>query len=162
MGCTDPRAYRARSEKSTRTHPLPHVLSGWSANRNRITLSQGPCLERERFLRQVLRSVFSPYSLNIEVSHLDPLEAHPSFVNFKKPQTTTSAEDLSELMSTPWASGWNGWIMDKHNNLVMWVPDEYRASLLWRGMVLLIGQEPLEIDFANVHHGSEWDKCNES
>ena len=52
--------------------------------------------------------------------------------------------------------------MDDKNNLVIWVPDEYRASLLWRGMVLLIGQEPLEIDFANVRHGSEWDKCNES
>ncbi|TBU28031.1 hypothetical protein BD311DRAFT_664181, partial [Dichomitus squalens] len=49
-----------------------------------------------------------------------------------------------------------GWIMDENSNLVIWVPDEYRTSLIWRGMLLLIGCKPLEIDFANTRHGTEW------
>ena len=44
-------------------------------------------------------------------------------------------------------------------DLVLWVPEEYRASLLWRGTLFLIGREPLTIDFAGAPHGIDWEKC---
>ncbi|TBU21717.1 hypothetical protein BD311DRAFT_677709 [Dichomitus squalens] len=43
--------------------------------------------------------------------------------------------------------------------LVLWVPDEYRPSLWWPGLLLLIGREPLSIDFATACHGTQWAKC---
>ncbi|EJF55417.1 hypothetical protein DICSQDRAFT_36645, partial [Dichomitus squalens LYAD-421 SS1] len=52
-----------------------------------------------------------------------------------------------------------GWIIDMDDNLVIWVPDEYRDALLWRGMLFFIGREALTIDFANTYHGTEWAKC---
>ncbi|EJF58661.1 hypothetical protein DICSQDRAFT_66606, partial [Dichomitus squalens LYAD-421 SS1] len=51
------------------------------------------------------------------------------------------------------------WITDKYGNHVMWVPDEYRDSLLWRGMVKVMGRESLTIDFSDAFSGTEWARC---
>ncbi|TBU24473.1 hypothetical protein BD311DRAFT_671793, partial [Dichomitus squalens] len=50
------------------------------------------------------------------------------------------------------------WITDNNGNHVMWVPDEYRDSLLWRGMVKIMGGS-LTIDFSDAFSGTEWAKC---
>ena len=44
----------------------------------------------------------------------------------------------------------------------MWVPDEYRDSLLWSGMSRFLGREPLIVDFGNAVHGEEWMNCYQS
>jgi hypothetical protein len=48
--------------------------------------------------------------------------------------------------------------MDEADNLIIWIPDEYRNSLWWPGMRLLIGgREPsITIDFKDAHYGMEW------
>ena len=68
--------------------------------------------------------------------------------------------DLSENLFAP--SGppklkiVDGWVMDENDKLLIWVPDEYRASLWCPGMLLLVGCEPIEIDFAKACYGTEW------
>ncbi|EJF58656.1 hypothetical protein DICSQDRAFT_35773, partial [Dichomitus squalens LYAD-421 SS1] len=52
-----------------------------------------------------------------------------------------------------------GWIMDNYGNHVTWVPDEYRDSLLWQGMVKVMGRESLTIDFSDAFCGTEWANC---
>lgn len=73
--------------------------------------------------------------------------------------TTNSTDAPSELSSTAVLTTWNGWISDKANNLVMWIPDEYRDSLLWRGMSKFLGREPLIVDLGNAFYGTEWVQC---
>ncbi|EJF58055.1 hypothetical protein DICSQDRAFT_39507, partial [Dichomitus squalens LYAD-421 SS1] len=51
------------------------------------------------------------------------------------------------------------WITDNNDNLVMWVPDEYRDCLLWRGMVKIVGHESITIDFSNACSGTGWANC---
>jgi hypothetical protein len=48
--------------------------------------------------------------------------------------------------------------MDQADNLIIWIPDEYRKSLWWPGMRLLIGgREPsITIDFKDARYGMEW------
>ncbi|TBU26193.1 hypothetical protein BD311DRAFT_604647, partial [Dichomitus squalens] len=87
-----------------------------------------------------------------------PTGPHASFINFKV-MTTCSTEDQSEISTTRTFKTQDGWITDIVNNLVIWVPDEYRDSLLWRGMLFFVGREALTIDFANTYHGTEWAKC---
>ncbi|TBU21480.1 hypothetical protein BD311DRAFT_598459, partial [Dichomitus squalens] len=51
------------------------------------------------------------------------------------------------------------WITDEDGNRVMWVPDEYRDCLLWRGMVKVMGRESVTIEFPNTFSGTEWADC---
>ena len=53
----------------------------------------------------------------------------------------------------------DGWIKDKNGNLMMWVPDEYRDSVLQQGMYEFLGSEGLTVDFNKASHGTEWAKC---
>ena len=53
----------------------------------------------------------------------------------------------------------DGWIEDEDDHLLIWVPDEYRASLWSPGMLVLVGREPIDIDFGNARHGIDWTKC---
>ena len=53
----------------------------------------------------------------------------------------------------------DGWIKDENDNLLIWVPDEYWASLRSYGMLALIGREPIDVDFGNACHGTNWAKC---
>ena len=101
----------------------------------------------------------SSHKLNINILFPDAgLEPHPSFINFKS-TTASSAENPSGLSATPRLKTWNGWITDKAGSLVMWVPDEYRGSLLWRGMIRTLGRESPAIDFRNAFYGKGWMKC---
>ena len=86
------------------------------------------------------------------------IEAHSSFINFKA-TTTSSPEDLSGLSATPGSNTWNGWITDKAGNQVMWIPEEYRDSVLRQGMIKLFGRERLTVDFSNAYHGTDWIRC---
>ena len=72
---------------------------------------------------------------------------------------TSSAEDLSGLSATPGLNTWNGWITDKAGSLVMWVPDEYRETVLRQGMSKGLGPKWLTVDFGNALHGTQWTEC---
>ncbi|TBU23133.1 hypothetical protein BD311DRAFT_769109 [Dichomitus squalens] len=85
----------------------------------------------------------------------DPHKAHPSFFN----ATTTSAAEDPSVLSPLKYEAWNGWITDNNNHLLMWVPDEYRDCLLWRGMVKVMGCESITIDFSNACSGNGWANC---
>jgi len=52
----------------------------------------------------------------------------------------------------------DGWLVDEEGNLLIWVPNEYRNSLWWPGMHLLIGgRDPsIAIDFQGACYGSDW------
>lgn len=100
------------------------------------------------------------YKLNVEILFQDPAGAHPSFINFKA-ATMNAANDASGLAPIPTFRKWDGWVMDINGNLVIWVPDEYRHFLLWRGMIMFLGHEPLTVDFTLAVHGTEWTKCYE-
>ncbi|EJF64990.1 WD40 repeat-like protein, partial [Dichomitus squalens LYAD-421 SS1] len=89
----------------------------------------------------------------------NPFRAIDSLSLSRDVMTTRSTEDRSEISTTRTFKTQDGWITDVDNNLVIWVPDEYRDSLLWRGMLFFIGREALTIDFANTYHGTEWAKC---
>jgi hypothetical protein len=54
----------------------------------------------------------------------------------------------------------DGWVVDETGNLIIWVPDEYRNSLWWPGMQMLVGgREPsITIDFKDARIGKEWMK----
>jgi hypothetical protein len=54
----------------------------------------------------------------------------------------------------------DGWVIDEEDNLIIWVPDEYRNSLWWPRMRTLIGgREPsITIDFTDARYGTEWTK----
>ncbi|TBU26175.1 hypothetical protein BD311DRAFT_603707, partial [Dichomitus squalens] len=88
----------------------------------------------------------------------DPPRVHPSFINFKA-SPAYSAEDPSRLAAIPKLRTWDGWLTDMNNNLVIWVLNDYRDSLLWRGMVKFMGRESLTVNFANACYGTEWTKC---
>ncbi|EJF55661.1 hypothetical protein DICSQDRAFT_43560, partial [Dichomitus squalens LYAD-421 SS1] len=52
-----------------------------------------------------------------------------------------------------------GWLTDMKGNLAIWVPDEYRDSFLWRGMVKSMGRESLTVYFVIACYGREWTRC---
>ena len=82
-----------------------------------------------------------------------------SYLTNFKPMTTRPAESLAMLSDSPELKMADGWIMDEDSSLLIWVPDEYRASLWLPGMLVLVGREPIDIDFGNIRHGIDWAKC---
>ncbi|EJF58667.1 hypothetical protein DICSQDRAFT_139279 [Dichomitus squalens LYAD-421 SS1] len=88
----------------------------------------------------------------------DPCGPHPPFVNYNT-MSRTSFDGSFQSSTPPEYPYWNGWITDKNGNHVMWVPDEYRDCLLWRGMVKVMGRESITIKFPNAFSGTEWAKC---
>ena len=72
---------------------------------------------------------------------------------------TRPAESLAVLSDGPGLKMADGWIMDEDGSLLIWVPDEYRASLWSPGMLVLVRREPIDIDFGNARHGIDWTKC---
>ncbi|TBU21715.1 hypothetical protein BD311DRAFT_827915 [Dichomitus squalens] len=73
--------------------------------------------------------------------------------------STSSFYGPFESSTLPEYQFWNGWITDEDGNYVMWVPDEYRDCLLWRGMVKVMGRESVTIEFPDAFSGTEWAKC---
>ena len=73
--------------------------------------------------------------------------------------TASSSEVVAALSDSPELKMVDGWIMDDDDNLLIWVPDEYRASLWSPGTLVLVGREPIDIDFGNALHGIDWTNC---
>ena len=99
---------------------------------------------------------------NTETLPEDPAVAGRSYLTDFKPTTTRPAESPAALSDTPQLQMADGWIMDDDGNLLIWVPDEYRASLWSPGMLVLVGREPIDIDFGDACHGMDWEKCSQS
>ncbi|TBU34055.1 hypothetical protein BD311DRAFT_650843, partial [Dichomitus squalens] len=81
-----------------------------------------------------------------------PPGVHPSLINFKATASSSEDPSASALSTPPGYKEWDGWVMEKNDNLVIWVPDEYRGHVLWRGMLFFVGREALTIDFANASY----------
>ena len=88
-----------------------------------------------------------------------PAVAGRSYLTNFKPTMTRPAESLAVLSDCPGLKMADGWIMDEDGSLLIWVPDEYRASLWSPGMLVLVRREPIDIDFGNARHGIDWTKC---
>ena len=89
----------------------------------------------------------------------DPAVAGRSYLTNFKPTTTRPAESLAVLSDSPKLKMTDGWITDEDDNLLIWVPDVYRASLWSPGTLVLVGRDPIDISFENVYHGIDWAKC---
>ena len=96
---------------------------------------------------------------NTETLPEDPAVAGRSYLTSFKPTMTSSAESPAALSDCPTLKMADGWIIDKDGNLLIWVPDEYRASVWSPGTLVLVGREPIDIDFGNARHGIDWTKC---
>ena len=72
---------------------------------------------------------------------------------------TSTAEHPDALLAVSKLKMTDGWIKDKNDNLLIWVPDEYRAYLWSPGTLVLVGRDPIDIDFGNAYHGTDWTKC---
>ncbi|OCH89025.1 WD40 repeat-like protein, partial [Obba rivulosa] len=53
----------------------------------------------------------------------------------------------------------SGWIRGPREELVLWVPDEYRSTLWWPRSTLIIGRSRVSYDMSRFVHGMEWVKC---
>ncbi|CAE6416185.1 unnamed protein product [Rhizoctonia solani] len=76
---------------------------------------------------------------------------------------TKEGQFLSDS-STPTGSEWeltvDGWIMDEQGRLLVWVPRELRASLMWPRTKLLISRRGwLRLNFAGASIGDSWAEC---
>ena len=98
-------------------------------------------------------------SINTEIFPEDPAIAGRSYLTDFKPTTTRPAESLAVLSDSPKLKMTDGWITDEDDNLLIWVPDEYRPSLWSPGTLVLVGREPIDIDFGDVYHGIDWTRC---
>ena len=96
---------------------------------------------------------------NTETFPQDLTVAGRSYLTSFKPTTRRPTESLAPLSDSPKLKMVDGWIMDDDDNLLIWVPDEYRASLWSPGMLVLVGREPIDIDFGSARHGIDWTKC---
>ena len=89
----------------------------------------------------------------------DPAVAGRFYLTDFKPMTASSPESVAMLSDCPKLKMADGWIKDEDGNLLIWVPDEYRASLWSPGMLMLVGRDPIDISFENVYHGIDWARC---
>ena len=48
---------------------------------------------------------------------------------------------------------------NEDDNLLIWVPNEYRAYLWSLGTLVLVGREPIDINFGDAYHGIDWTRC---
>ena len=105
--------------------------------------------------------MYSIYTMRINTETFleDPAVAgRSSLTNFKQ-TTRRPTESLAPLSDSPQLKMADGWIVDEDGNLLIWVPDEYRASLWSPGMLVLVGRDPIDISFENVYHGIDWARC---
>ena len=105
--------------------------------------------------------MYSIYTMRINTETFleDPAVAGRSYLTNFKPTTRRPTESLAPLSDSPKLKVTDGRIVDEDGNLLIWVPDEYRASLWSPGTVVLVGREPIDIDFGNARHGIDWTKC---
>ena len=89
----------------------------------------------------------------------DPAVASRSYLTNFQPMTMGSAESPAALSDYPKLKMADGWIKDEDGNLLIWVPDEYRAYLWSPGTLVLVGRDPIDINFRNAYHGTDWTKC---
>ncbi|KDQ50899.1 hypothetical protein JAAARDRAFT_101194, partial [Jaapia argillacea MUCL 33604] len=52
-----------------------------------------------------------------------------------------------------------GWIVNSQFELLFWVPPWNRVGLYSPENLLVIGQQPTQLDFTNFVHGRDWMKC---
>ena len=71
----------------------------------------------------------------------------------------SSAEHPDALSAVSKLKMADGWIKDEDESLLIWVPDEYRTSLWSPGMLVLVGREPIDINFGDAYHGIDWTRC---
>ncbi|CAE6471887.1 unnamed protein product [Rhizoctonia solani] len=81
-------------------------------------------------------------------------------------RVTNIRRDLEFLSnsSTPTGSDWelneDGWVQDQEGKLLVWIPPDLRASLMWPRTELLISTKGwLRLNFADAHLGESWAKC---
>ena len=89
----------------------------------------------------------------------DPAVAGRSYLTNFKPTMTSSPESPAALSDCPKLKMADGWIKDEDGNLLIWVPDEYRAYLWSPGTLVLVGRKPIDISFGDAYHGIDWTRC---
>jgi WD40 repeat protein len=53
----------------------------------------------------------------------------------------------------------DGWILGPMDELLFWVPLEYRRGLWWPRTKVIVGSPITNIDLSRMVHGSSWSKC---
>ncbi|EMD31474.1 hypothetical protein CERSUDRAFT_144986, partial [Gelatoporia subvermispora B] len=53
----------------------------------------------------------------------------------------------------------DGWITGPRGELVLWIPEEYRAGLWWPRNLLVIGRSRITLHLKGFVHGTDWTKC---
>jgi len=73
------------------------------------------------------------------------------------PSSKCSNDLLTSLVST---SLKDGWVLGSSGELLLWVPDDYRAYLQIPGHTLVIGKHRVIINASgDLHRGESWTKC---
>ncbi|EMD30593.1 hypothetical protein CERSUDRAFT_120369 [Gelatoporia subvermispora B] len=53
----------------------------------------------------------------------------------------------------------DGWITGPRGELVLWIPEEYRAGLWWPRNLLVIHRSRITLHLKGFVHGTDWTKC---
>lgn len=53
----------------------------------------------------------------------------------------------------------DGWIKGPGDELVLYVPAEYRLGFWWPRTVAILGVKPVGVDLSNCAHGETWTEC---
>ncbi|KIK62100.1 hypothetical protein GYMLUDRAFT_198501 [Collybiopsis luxurians FD-317 M1] len=112
---------------------------------------------------------------NIEVAGIDEVLL-PEYSSAHQTQITSifHSRSSSSLSFCPWHPGHNyphptlqtptllvnGWLQNSNSSLFLWIPPEYRSSLMLPPMQILIAKaSPASLNLKDFCHGNNWAKC---
>jgi hypothetical protein len=53
----------------------------------------------------------------------------------------------------------DGWMRGPNDELLFWIPPDYRSSIWRPGNISIIGRMVTLLDFRHFTHGTDWGKC---
>jgi WD40 repeat protein len=55
----------------------------------------------------------------------------------------------------------DGWVVGPDGQLLLWIPLNFHPAMYAAGNILVIANNPLQLDLSSVAHGTSWHKCRE-
>jgi WD40 repeat protein len=73
---------------------------------------------------------------------------------------TQAVNHINTILDTPWTIRNDGWFLNRHLNLLFWVPAEIRYHFPRLNNIFTIGpQGALHVGYHNMLLGEDWSKC---
>ncbi|KZV84351.1 WD40 repeat-like protein [Exidia glandulosa HHB12029] len=96
------------------------------------------------------------YDTTVRVWQLDGTQASSPIIERQPIMNLAIAEETAAPLQLQMH---DGWIFDEKSNLIVNVPDEYRAALWWPRLRFILGRTPVVIDFRDARYGTRWEEC---